>query len=50
MIKDNYIVAHECLLRDDMSMGKVSKAFSYFFNVFYVSHLPVERGTGKTFD
>ena len=44
------IAVHECLLRDGMSMGKVTKAFSYPFNVFHVSDSPMEGGTGKISD
>ena len=43
--EDNYIAVHGCLLRDGMSMGKITKAFSYSFNVFHVSHSSVEGGT-----
>ena len=48
--EDNYIAVHRCLLRDGMSMRKVTKAFSYSFNVFHVSHSYVEGGTGKISD
>ena len=30
-----------------MSMGKLTKAFSYSFSVFHVSHSSVEGGIGK---
>ena len=39
-----------CLLRDGMSMGKVTKVFSYSFSMFHVSHSSVEGGTGKISD
>ena len=40
--EDNNIAVTRYLLRDGMSMGKVTKAFSYYFNVFHMSHSPVE--------
>ena len=45
--EDNNIAVTRYLLRDDMSMGKVTKAFSYYFNVFHMSHSPVEGGTER---
>ena len=48
--EDNSIAVRGCLLRDGMSMGKVAKAFSYYFNVFHVSNSSVEGGTGKISD
>ena len=46
----NYIAVIGCLLRYGMSMGKVTKAFSYSFNVSHVSPSFVEGGTGKISD
>ena len=34
----NYIAVTGCLLRNGISMEKVTKAFSYSFNVLHVSH------------
>ena len=45
--EDNNIAVTRYLLRDGMSMGKVTKAFSYYFNVFHMSHSPVEGGTER---
>ena len=45
--EDNNITVTRYLLRDGMSMEKVTKAFSYSFNVFHVLHSSAEGGTGK---
>ena len=43
----NNIAVNRYLLLDGMSMGKVTKGFSYSFNVFHMSHSSTEGGTGK---
>ena len=46
----NNIAVTRYLLHDGMSMGKVTKAFSYSFNVFHVPHSSAEGGTAKISD
>ena len=48
--EDNNLAVTKYLLRDGMSMVKVTKAFVYFSNVFHVSHSSPEGGTGKISD
>ena len=45
--EDNYITVTGYFLHDGMSMGKVTKVFSYSFYEFHASHSSVEVGTGK---
>ena len=48
--RHTYITDTGCLLRGAMSLGKVTIAFSYSFNVFYVSHSSLEESKGKIAD
>ena len=46
----NYYTVTRCLLLDDISMGKVTKALTYSFNVFDMFHSFLEGGTEKISD
>ena len=46
----NYYTVTRCLLLDDISMGKVTKALTYSFNVFDMFRSFLEGGTEKISD
>ena len=48
--EDNNLAVTKYLLRDGVSMVKVTKASSYSFNLFHVSHSSAEGGTGEISD